>query len=227
MIRIAQSANPLEARHIQGVLEEHGIRASIQGEALWGVRGELPFTAESAPSIWVADEADAARAKQILAEHAAPANPTHCRYCGHDLHGITEPACPNCKMPFRKVGTWTCPECHEHIGTQFTHCWSCNRERGDTAETVTAQESAIASPCEHCNGTGYTGGFLAPFILFGFGLFFAYAALHELVELTPVLAIQPNRLVGRLLFALLAAACFLVANRSRQTPCTCTESPET
>lgn len=226
MIRIAQSANPLEARHIHGVLEEHGIRATIQGEALWGARGELPFTPDSAPSVWVANEADAARAKQILADHAAPANPRHCRSCGHDLHDITEPACPNCKTPFRKVGTWTCPECHEHIGTQFTHCWSCNRERGDTSETTTKQESATASACELCNGTGHVGGFLASFILFGLGLFFAYAALHEAIRLTPVLTIHPDRLIGRLLFAGLAATCFFFASRSRQRPCICAKSPE-
>ncbi|MEK6642540.1 MAG: hypothetical protein AABZ08_01415 [Planctomycetota bacterium] len=54
MIRIAQAANPLDARHLLGVLESRGIRAVIQGEALWAARSELPFTPDSAPTIWVA-----------------------------------------------------------------------------------------------------------------------------------------------------------------------------
>lgn len=61
MIRVAQSANPLDARLLLGVLESHGIRACIQGEALWAARGELPLTPESARSVWVTDEAGAER----------------------------------------------------------------------------------------------------------------------------------------------------------------------
>ncbi len=224
MIRIAQAANPLDARHILGILESHGIRAVIQGEALWAARGELPFTPDSAPSVWVTDEADAQSAREILAEHAAPANPSHCKTCGHDLRGLSEPTCPNCKTPFRRVGTWTCPDCHEHIGTQFTNCWSCGRERGDIAETPSAippDAPANSTPCTLCKGTGRIDQMLLPAALAALGAFMAYAALHNIIQESSFTSSRADLLVGRFLFAISAATCFFFAARLRRTPCIC------
>jgi hypothetical protein len=122
------AANPLHARLIVGLLEQHGIVATIQGEGLWGMRGELPFTSETAPSVWV-DDADASRAAEILRNHESIVNPAHCPACGYDLRGLVEARCPECGTPFNKQIEWTCGGCGEEIEGQFTHCWKCGAEK--------------------------------------------------------------------------------------------------
>lgn len=225
MIRVAQPADPLEAQLLLGVLEEHGIRAVVQGEALWAARGELPLTPDSAPSIWVADEADAHRAREIIEEHKTRPNPTHCPNCGMDLHGGRESQCPKCATPFRIVGVWTCPVCHEISGTQFTHCWSCGAERGDTPETGSipsgGTDSSVA--CPRCNGTGEIERTLMPATFIICGFFLAFAAFHNLADASSHGVWSVRFLLGRLLYAIVAVLCIYFARRVRHTPCSCRE----
>ena len=60
--------------------------------------GELP-PAECQAELWVTDDADAARAEEVL-RRPAPAGPD-----------------------------WTCAACGEASGPQFTHCWKCGAAR--------------------------------------------------------------------------------------------------
>lgn len=228
MIRVAEPADPLEAQLLLGVLEEHGIRAVVQGEALWAARGELPFTPESAPSIWVNDETDAERARQILEEHKTPANPLHCSQCGTDLRGVSEPRCPKCGHPFRVVHTWTCPACKEVIGTQFTHCWSCGEEKPDRAETELLrsdrEDIAPSAPsCPRCGGTGQIERPLLPLAFILCGGFLAFAAIFNLADASSVGVWSGELLVRRLLFAVTAVLCFYFARRVRRMSCACRE----
>ena len=199
MIRVAQPADPLEAQHLLGVLEEHGIRAIVQGEALWAARGELPFGPESAPSLWVTDEADAERARQILAEHKSP------------LIGTP--------------GTWTCPNCQEEIEAQFTHCWSCGAEKSDRAISSPRDDRRpTAEPAQHCarcGGTGYVERQLTPAILIVCGLFLGFAALRNAFENAPHGAFRVDSFLPRALFALAAVLCLYFARMVRRTPCPC------
>jgi hypothetical protein len=57
--------------------------------------GELP-PAECQAEVWVAEDADVARAEQLLRE------------------GVTAQGEP-----------WTCPSCGERLEPQFTQCWRC------------------------------------------------------------------------------------------------------
>jgi len=226
LIRVAQAADPLDARLLLGVLESYGIRASIQGEALWAARGELPFTPESAPSVWVTDQADARRARQILAEHAARPNPAHCPKCGCDLRTASEARCPECGAPFRRVGRWTCPHCRECIGTQFTHCWNCGAQRGDIAETLEpiphdSERTAASPPCARCDGTGRIERPLLPIGLVAVGAFLGFAAIRNLIPLDLPAALHDGSLFGRGLFALAAILCFYFARRVRFAACAC------
>ena len=124
MIRVLTAANPAEAHLIRGFLEARGIRAVVQGESLWAMRGKLPVTTDTLPSVWVANE-DAERAGTLIAERRGSAAPTHCGACGYDLTGLPEPRCPECGMSFHRPESWVCPDCDEVIEAQFAVCWKC------------------------------------------------------------------------------------------------------
>ena len=132
MIKVYSASDPADAHLVAAILDGHGIAAIVQGEALWSARGELPLSPGSAPSVWVADDGDAERARSVIeTEHGRP-NPTHCEKCGYDLQGLSEPRCPECGQPFTRVEAgppWTCPQCCEQVEGQFTQCWKCGAER--------------------------------------------------------------------------------------------------
>jgi len=100
MVRVYAAADPADAQLACDLLLDHGVRAVVQGLALWGVRGEIPATPATAPSVWVNDE-DAPRAQEILSR----------RRPAHDA-----PPPP-----------WVCPDCGEEIEGQFSECWRCAR----------------------------------------------------------------------------------------------------
>jgi DNA-directed RNA polymerase subunit RPC12/RpoP len=132
MTKIYSARDPSDAHLVVAILDSHGIVAIVQGESLWAARGGLPVSPDSAPSVWVADDAAAERARRIIATEHGPANPTHCLNCGYDLRGLPEPRCPECGEPFTRIGAtrpWTCPNCGERCEGQFTQCWKCGTER--------------------------------------------------------------------------------------------------
>ena len=69
MRAVFTAQSPAEAHLVAGILEEAGIRCVVQGEALFGVRGDIGLGSSSLPSVCVADE-DAARALEVIAPHA-------------------------------------------------------------------------------------------------------------------------------------------------------------
>jgi len=105
MERIYGARDATEAEFVKDLLLAEGIPAIIQGVPLQMMRGEIPITPESIPSIWV-NEPDAAHARQIIEEmtHGGPA----AKFAAH---------------------TWTCPKCGEVLGGQFSTCWKCGTER--------------------------------------------------------------------------------------------------
>ncbi|MBI1733298.1 MAG: DUF2007 domain-containing protein [Gammaproteobacteria bacterium] len=100
MRRVFSADNPLLAGHLCALLEAAGIPCILRNEYLSGAMGELPMN-ECWPEVWIADEADAARAENIVAS----------------WRGETQKGEP-----------WTC-ECGEVLEGQFTACWKCDRER--------------------------------------------------------------------------------------------------
>jgi len=65
-VYIAQ--NPIEANFVKGILENEGIQAHVRGEWVFAVRGEVPMTSETLPSVWVVQDADFDRAAEIVAQ---------------------------------------------------------------------------------------------------------------------------------------------------------------
>jgi len=100
MTQIFVARHPTEAHLIKGVLEAAGIPAEVQGERLFAVRGEVPITPDTQPTVWVADE-QASAARAVIAESSQ----------GGTAASTGEP--------------WTCPRCGETVEPQFAACWNC------------------------------------------------------------------------------------------------------
>jgi hypothetical protein len=97
--------NPADAHLVKGLLEGENIDAEVRGEFLYGVRGEVPITPDTCPSVWVRDDADYDRAMELVStfREGEPSNPV-------------------------EGETWRC-RCGEENELQFTECWSCGKAR--------------------------------------------------------------------------------------------------
>jgi rubredoxin len=106
MRKVFVARTPTEAHFIKGLLEAEGIYAIVQGEALFGARGELPLTFETLPSVWVLDDALFDKAFEFAERFS------------NGQGAATQDGVP-----------WTCPKCGEQSKSQFTECWQCNASR--------------------------------------------------------------------------------------------------
>jgi hypothetical protein len=66
MKRVHVAENPVDAQFVKAFLESAGIAAVVRGEHLFALRGSVPMTAETLPSVWIEDEDDLARAQRLL-----------------------------------------------------------------------------------------------------------------------------------------------------------------
>ncbi|MCP3870861.1 MAG: DUF2007 domain-containing protein [Gammaproteobacteria bacterium] len=100
MKMLYQAGDRIEAQMLKDFLGSHHIRTVVQGEYLSGAAGELP--AMAFPVLWVLDDRDVARGKQLInAYYEAESN----------------------------VIEWSCPGCKELNEGQFHICWSCGAWR--------------------------------------------------------------------------------------------------
>jgi hypothetical protein len=104
MQQVFVAQHPAEAHLVRGVLEAEGVTAIVQGESLFGARGEAPVTPETLPTVWVLDDSDAARAAEILAQFRMR------------------------PIPISNCEAWKCRTCGEHVEAQFAICWNCGNE---------------------------------------------------------------------------------------------------
>jgi hypothetical protein len=112
MQRIYGARDSTEAEFVKGLLEAEEITAVVQGSLLEAARGDIPFTDNSLPSVWV-NESDVERAEPIVEEF---------RRGG--------PAAQHAQI------AWTCPKCGELLEGQFTTCWKCGTEKPVNAPAV-------------------------------------------------------------------------------------------
>jgi hypothetical protein len=103
MQRFYSAANLPEAYLVRDLLAQAGIEASVFNEHAAGAAGELPLT-ETAPEVWLMDDADVERARALLA--------------AHERRRMAE-------------GTRTCPQCGEPNPATFDVCWRCGAGIGD------------------------------------------------------------------------------------------------
>lgn len=102
MKRLARADNLLQASIWAESLRAAGIRCELRNTVLSGAMGEIPFL-ECAPQLWLANDADEARATAILDELRRP----------------------------RAGAAWRCAQCGEPSEAQFGACWQCGATRPD------------------------------------------------------------------------------------------------
>ena len=105
MKKVYTARNPADAHLLKGLLEGENIETEVRGEFLYGVRGEVPITPDTCPSVWVMDDADYDRAMELVSAFREGE--------------ITNPI---------EGDPWRC-SCGEENEKQFTECWSCGKAR--------------------------------------------------------------------------------------------------
>ncbi|PYP32830.1 MAG: hypothetical protein DMD47_03005 [Gemmatimonadetes bacterium] len=67
--------DPLDAHLVERLLAGEGIRAVVRGDYLFGVRGGIPITGATGPSVWVLHDADYVRARRVVEQYALERSP--------------------------------------------------------------------------------------------------------------------------------------------------------
>jgi len=106
MIKIYISHNLTETYLVKGLLESQEIACELTNENLSSLRGELPVTAETAPTLWIHDASKFDTARAIIAEYEE-AN----------------------RRKSTGAANWVCKVCGEKSEEQFTECWNCLTSR--------------------------------------------------------------------------------------------------
>jgi hypothetical protein len=97
-----EARDGLQANLLRDHLAAHHIQSVVLGEYLSGGAGELP--AVNFPVVWLLEDRDLPRARQLLEDFLAPA---------------------------AAGGDWRCPACGAEVEGSFELCWQCNRPRPD------------------------------------------------------------------------------------------------
>ncbi len=106
MKKVYEAMDPADAHLLRGLLESADIEATVRGEYLWGVRGDVPVPPAASPTVWILNDADYERAMELVSA-----------YCPEDH-----------SWKFADEA-WACEKCGESNGEQFTECWNCGASR--------------------------------------------------------------------------------------------------
>jgi rubrerythrin len=105
MIKVFEDFDITLVGHYQSVLESNGIATFMKNQFGTSGAGELPFI-EVVPQLWVLNEADAGRARELIREL-------------HDTAAL------------KQAQDWVCPQCGTPLEAAFTQCWNCSALRPD------------------------------------------------------------------------------------------------
>ena len=100
MKKVTSAPSTVTINHYKNVLESEGIACQIRNEHLGSIVGEMPFV-EVWPELWVVNDLDYDRAKQLIDRAAIDESP---------------------QQP------WRGKKCGETNEGQFAACWSCGTE---------------------------------------------------------------------------------------------------
>ena len=67
MIRVFTASDPFEAYFVRDHLTAAGFEVTVRGEHLFAIRGGVPLTEDTLPSVWLTYEEDLPAAKELLA----------------------------------------------------------------------------------------------------------------------------------------------------------------
>lgn len=97
MKKLTSAPSAITIHHFRNLLMAEGIASEIRNEFFGGILGDMPFT-ETWPQLWVVNDLEYDRAKQLIDDSAREESP------GDD---------------------WHCKQCGELNEGQFAACWSC------------------------------------------------------------------------------------------------------
>ncbi len=106
MLRVYIAQHPTDAHLVKGLLQTQHIECFVRGETLFSVRGEVPVTVETAPSVWILDETRFEEAKAVVSGYENALKKDH-----------------------TASNNWVCDGCGEELEEQFTSCWNCGTAR--------------------------------------------------------------------------------------------------
>ncbi|HVS01227.1 MAG TPA: DUF2007 domain-containing protein [Thermoanaerobaculia bacterium] len=66
MKQVYVAENPLDAKHVKAFLDSAGIATQVRGEHLWSLRGGLPMTSDTLPTVWITYDEDFERARRLV-----------------------------------------------------------------------------------------------------------------------------------------------------------------
>jgi hypothetical protein len=95
-----EARDGLQANLLRDHLAAHHIQSVVLGDYLSGAAGELP--AVNFPVVWVLEDRDLPRARQLLEAFLTPAEP---------------------------AAAWRCPACGAEVEGEFDLCWQCGAPR--------------------------------------------------------------------------------------------------
>lgn len=97
MKKLTSAPSLVTIHHYRNLLQAEGIATEIRNEHFGSILGEMPFT-ETWPQLWVINDLDFDRAKQLIDGSALDESP-------QDI--------------------WKCARCGEENEGQFAACWKC------------------------------------------------------------------------------------------------------
>ncbi|MDJ0814423.1 MAG: DUF2007 domain-containing protein [Woeseiaceae bacterium] len=97
MKKLTSSESLVTINHYKNVLESEGIPCQIRNEYLGGIAGEMPLQ-EIWPELWIINDIDYDRAKQLIDATISDESP---------------------------AASWRCTKCGEENEGQFAACWNC------------------------------------------------------------------------------------------------------
>ena len=100
MKKLTSSESIITINQYKNLLESEGIPSSIKNEHLGSIIGEMPFV-EVWPQLWVINDLDFDRAKQLIDSAIADESPQ---------------------------ASWQCRQCGEENEGQFSACWTCGTD---------------------------------------------------------------------------------------------------
>jgi hypothetical protein len=101
-MKIFFASSPTEAHIVCELLKSQGISCEVRGEGLFGLKGEIPFTQENDPYIWLFQHSQIDAAKHVIQDFEQQKRPS------------TEPI-------------WVCENCQQENEPQFGACWQCGK----------------------------------------------------------------------------------------------------
>jgi len=104
-MKIYSASNPTEAHIVCGLLRQQNIHAEVRGEGIFGLKGELPFTDDTDPYVWLLQSDKLKRARDVIQE-----------YC----------------VQQENIADWICEKCGETNEGQFGLCWNCGQLTNDS-----------------------------------------------------------------------------------------------